>query len=481
MASADDQPPQTTAYVFNMSEDVWPFITAISDDQARAREIEENANLGDQNLFSLAPEDHVLFISPRPFSPEFLHYYQQLTKTRHLEIAVTEHHSGLICPDILHDQAVMAALVRAANSSHRLTLISYSNTPYFINLVKALRSQGLTIFTPEAPEEEDGWTANFYGSKSGIRQLAQRSAAKEPDLRMADGLICSGITDAAQIAAWTYLEQKGVVLKTNKGHSGSGLLIFRPGDLPSDYTACTQAILDKLQQDAYWDRFPIIIEDFLQANLAIGGGFPSVEFKIWKSGKVEFLYYCGMRIDAQGVFRGVEIHSDVVSDQLAAQMTDTGFFVGEQYAAAGYRGYFDLDFIAGRNGQLYVTESNVRRTGGTHVYNLAVKLFGKDFIYDTYTLTNNAYHLPTNRNFTFPQILTLLQPVLFNPRTREGLIVISENFLRQHILSYLVFAPTRKKALDIEARLDSLITSSTLHQSALETPPGAAPPPTAGH
>ena len=66
-----------------------------------------------------------------------------------------------------------------------------------------------------------------------------------------------------------------------------------------------------------------------------------------------------------GSFRGMEIHNDVISDQIAARLVDTGFYIAEQYRAAGYRGYFDVDFVASRNGQVYVTESNVRRTGGT--------------------------------------------------------------------------------------------------------------------
>ena len=44
--------PETTVYIFNLSEDVWPFISAMSDPTARKQEIEENADLGDRDLFS---------------------------------------------------------------------------------------------------------------------------------------------------------------------------------------------------------------------------------------------------------------------------------------------------------------------------------------------------------------------------------------------------------------------------------------------
>lgn len=445
----------TTVYIANLSEDVWPFISAISDSTARAAEIEENANLADRDLFALTAEDQLLFITPKHVTPEFLTYYQRLTRHNHVQVLTTKQHSGTICQDILADKAIMAAIIAAANSSRRLTLVSYATSPQFLHLVQTLRRQGLTVFTPEAPEIEDAWTVNFYGSKSGIRQLAQKSAAQEPDLKMADGLIVAGIADAAKIAAWTYLEQNGVVLKTNKGHSGAGVLIFRPGDLPADYAACAQTILDTLKRDSYWNLFPIVVEDYLTPAATIGGGFPNVEFKILKTGRIEFLYYCGMRLTPAGVFRGVAIHDSVLSDQIAAHMIDTGFFVGEQYVRAGYRGYYDVDFIVSKTGQLYVTESNVRRTGATHVYTLATKLFGKDFMSATYTLSNNGYSLP--RPLTFSQALTTLAPILYNPRTKQGLVIASENLLSQNILAYIIFAPTKKLALALESQLDQLL------------------------
>lgn len=67
----------------------------------------------------------------------------------------------------------------------------------------------------------------FYGSKSGIRQLAQQSRAVEPDLMMPDGIIASGVIDASRIAANKYIKERGVVLKTNKGHAGVGVLLFK--------------------------------------------------------------------------------------------------------------------------------------------------------------------------------------------------------------------------------------------------------------
>ncbi len=448
---------EKVVFIFNMSEDVWPFISAMTSDQERAKEIEENANLVDRELFSTSEESDFIFISPKPIQPTFLHYYQELMDVRKVQILVPQAHTGQICEDILHDKQLYSQLVSLANSVKKLTLIPYSTTPQFLELVATLRQDSISVYTPESPDDEDAWVVNFYGSKSGIRQLAQQSVAEEPDFLVTDGLICVGIIDAAKIAAQKYVKEEGVVIKTNKGHSGAGVLIFRPGDLPMEYHACEKAILEHLKKDRYWDMFPIVIEDLVNVNFAVGGGFPNVEFKILKSGKIELLYFCGLRVTKDGVFQGVEINQDVVTDRTEARITDMGFFIGEKYAAEGYRGYYDVDLIAAKNGEIYVSESNVRRTGGTYVYQTAKQLVGKDFMTDTYVLSNNNLQLG-NRAYTFEEVLSQLSSILYNKDTQEGVIVASANLLHQGGLAYIIFGQNKKRAVEIEAQMKSLLS-----------------------
>ncbi len=263
---------ETTVYIFNLSEDVWPFIQAMAGDEARKAEINENAALGDRDLFSVAAEDNVLFITPQKVSPEFFTYTQSLLGNKNISLISPAHHTGQICEDILSDPLVMQAIVKAANSSKRLSVTAYSTSVQFLHLVDVLKSRGFIVATPESPEREDAWTVNFYGSKSGIRQLAQQSRVHEPDFIMADGLICANIEDSAKIAAKMYAKGNGVVLKTNKGHSGAGILIFRQGDLPPDYDEREKAILKILSQNPYWEKYPIITEDFVPTAATVGGG-----------------------------------------------------------------------------------------------------------------------------------------------------------------------------------------------------------------
>lgn len=447
-----------TVYIFNMSEDVWSFIQAMSSEKARIREIEESAYLGDRDIFSFCAEERMIFIFPEPIDDAFWAYYERVMGKRSFRILVPKNHSGIISQDIMDDPDIISELEKAANGQKRLVLKSYSTSQPFLDLVRFLRAKGIVVSTPDSPEEDDAWTVNFYGSKSGIRQLAQQSRAVEPDLMMPDGVIASGIIDASRIAANKYIKERGVVLKTNKGHSGEGVLLFKEGDLPSEFYQCQQQILTRLQKDAYWNLFPIVIESFITVSPSIGGGCPNVEFRILKNGHVELSFYGGMRVTPEGSFRGMEIHNDVISDQVAARLVDTGFYIAEQYRAAGYRGYFDVDFVASRNGQVYVTESNVRRTGGTHVHDVAEYFFGKDYMYLTYILSNNSYDLPQGKKFTFTDILTRLEPILFTKEKREGIIIISENLLAYNLLAFVIFGANKKRAYEIEATMQALLS-----------------------
>lgn len=445
-------------YIFNMSEDVWPFISAMSDPKARSAEIVENAYLGDSRMFQFAGEDSdVVYITPQRVSDTFLEYYHDLFPQTHMTVLTTAQHSGVLCDDILQDPSIMDALVEAANSSKKLTLTSYAVSQPFLELVRALRAMGLTIATPEAPDEEDAWTVNFFGSKSGIRQLAQQSENEEPDFKMAEGVICFGIEDASKIAAIRYVKEQGVVIKTNKGHSGMGVEIFRPGDLPADYHACQEKIYTLLQKDAYWQKFPIIIEKFIQLSTTIAGGNPNVEFKISRNGHIDFLYHCGVLVTKDGQFHGIEVGDDIMPERVAAQIKDTGFYIAERFAAAGYRGYFDVDNVAGKNGEIYVAETNVRSTGGTFVYTTAVALFGENFMFDTYLFSNNGYMIPHLKQLTFSKLRERLAPILFNKETKEGIILTSENLLRMQKFAFIIFAKNKKRAYEIEATMETLL------------------------
>ena len=447
----------TVVYFANTSEDVWPFIQAMSDEKQRAIEIEENAILADRDLFSLVDYSSIVFVTPQKLSTDFLAYFAEVSGGITPQILVPKEHTGRVSRDLLNDRKTFAVL-REIGRKSPLTLLSYSSSKWFLSVVDELREAGVTVHLPQAPEEDAIWTVNLFGSKTGIRQLIQQLHVDEPLARMSEGFIMNGLTFGSKVAAALYLRGAGAVLKTQKGHAGSGVMILRKGELPTEFRALADAIKEKLSVDEYWRKFPMVVEEYIDTDESISGGFPSAEFRVDASGKTEFLYTCGMRVTAAGVFQGVEIHKDVVPADLQKTLETVGKAVGREYAQYGYRGYFDIDFALAKDGTVYVTESNVRRTGGTHVYHMAKKLFGADFLQKTFVLSNNTFRLPSKTRIdSFSDLHKRLKPLLFDPKTREGLILCGENLLVQEKMAYIIFGNDRERAVEIERKMIELL------------------------
>ena len=441
--------------ISNVSEDVWPFIQQMGD-LVRPREVDENAGLADRDLFFMSDEMSFTFIAPKAIDDELVNYYKKLCLVRELMVLTPKKHSGVICDDVLNDEKLFDMLVSLGNDYDEIRFSAYSTTEPFLRLVDGLRERGVNITLPDSPQPAKVWTVNFFGSKSGIRQMVQKSGSIKPDVKMPDGVVLTGIFDVAKIAASKYTKEGGVVLKTNKGHSGAGVLIFRKGDLSSDFGECERQIADILSRDTYWEKFPVIVETFIKPDPRIGGGFPNAEFYIHKSGRVELLYYGGMRVTDKGVFNGMEIGEKSLPKKVSTRITDIGFFIGEKYAEEGYRGYFDIDFIAGKDGGLYISESNTRVTGGTHVYKTALELVGKEFMRESYILFNNDYPLERT-DLDFVKIKKILRRLAFGRRKKEGVVIVSANLLAQGKFAYIVFGKNKRRASAIEKEMMSLL------------------------
>lgn len=445
-------------YISNMSEDVWAFISSMSSSYERESEIQENTRLSEHDLFNFFGYDDCLMILPRSPDPLFYQYFIQMSKNQNFTVMQTKIHTGEINKDILNDAEIMDEIKRIALSYAKVKLISYTSSQQFIKLSSNLQNKYNNIVLSEAPSEANSWIVDFYGSKSGIRQLSQQFNADEPDFKMADGLISVGIENTAKIAANLYIKNGGIVIKTNKGHSGAGILIYKPDELPPSYDRCEKLIYQSLTKEKYWQEFPIILEKYIEPNNQIGWSYPNIEFKIHQNGRIEMLYYCTCRITDKGIFKGIEIHEKVLPDKISAQLIDTGFFIGEQFSRQGYKGYFDVDFITAKNNNLFVTESNIRRTGGTHVYYLAKALYGDNFMHDIYSLSNNLYDIKPKKSISSEQLFSLLEPVMFNKRKMEGCVITGTSLLAQKAFGYVIFGRTALRARKIEEEMERLLS-----------------------
>jgi hypothetical protein len=192
--------------------------------------------------------------------------------------------------------------------------------------------------------------------------------------------------------------------------------------------------------------------------MTVGGGFPNIEGMVLADGSVEVTYYCGMRVTPRGVFEGVEANDRVLPPAIAKEITRIAETLGKAYSTAGYRGYFEIDCLMGIDGNLYVSEANLRRNGGTYVRHLAKRLLGADWFTTSFLVTRLIF-LPAKID-TFDQLYTLLEPILYSKERKEGIVIVSSNLLKMGKLAYLIIGASRERVKELEQELFKQLNSS---------------------
>jgi hypothetical protein len=164
-----------------------------------------------------------------------------------------------------------------------------------------------------------------------------------------------------------------------------------------------------------------------------------------------------MRVTPEGVFQGIEIGQDILPDWIVQRLHYFGEQLGNEYSQAGYRGYYEVDCVCTKAGKLLMTESIVRRTGGTHVYKVLSQISGGDETPQPFIVSNNTYQIPTSTTPTFSQVYTQLAPILFSPDSKTGVIIASASILKQGKLSYIAVGNSKSHTVEIESQLVTLL------------------------
>jgi hypothetical protein len=139
------------------------------------------------------------------------------------------------------------------------------------------------------------------------------------------------------------------------------------------------------------------------------------------------------------------------------KVMEAGYAIGKGLATYGYAGYFDVDCLADKKGHIYVSESNVRRTGGTHVYATVRALYGRKFMEKSYSFCNNSYELKEKKNWTFAKLEEVLRPILFDRKKNEGVIITAVNPLYRNVFGFIIIGKTKTRAYTIEEKMEHLL------------------------
>ena len=119
----------------------------------------------------------------------------------------------------------------------------------------------------------------------------------------------------------------------------------------------------------------------------------------------------------------------------------------------------DIDCIVDENHNIYFVEINPRRTGGTHIHEIAVRLFGENYIEEV-TLISNA-NLKVRGIQSFEQLYAASIDLLYAPhQKKQGIIITEANLLSSYgKISALSIGKDEQEAADYLAQFQDRILS----------------------
>lgn len=159
---------------------------------------------------------------------------------------------------------------------------------------------------------------------------------------------------------------KSTVLKSEHGVGGSGTTVVSPEQVRAAGGA--RAVLRSLP------RGPLLVEEFVS-----GPADPDEPRDLTYDGFVDGAGRVhevgGAVMDVEnGGYRGATVGPGVVPGWAEKSLPAFGEAVGRELSAAGYRGWFDIDFVADGAGRLAPTETNLRLTGPSIAFMVAARL-----------------------------------------------------------------------------------------------------------
>lgn len=334
-----------------------------------------------------------------------------------------------ICQDLIADLDLQADLLDRLDPAQPVQLIAYCNTPEFYQLVDYLRQQlNLIIETPEAPRADLSWLREALVRKSVFAALAPSLLAGTP-CRIPTSTVAEGYAHASAAVAAFLAQGMPCVVKPDAGCLGLGLLRFAPG--------CNLSLAEieaKLRSEVGLSHHPMVVEAWIPRGSACQS--PSVEVFVPPGGDPYVTYLCDQVFSDANVFTGIALRPEWYESAWAKPLREGALAVAQRLQSLGYCGYFDLDAIVDPAGQVYAVEMNPRRTGGTHVHDMAEFLVGNAYRHHGALLSGA---LTLRRPCTWPELdLALRQAGLLYP---QGTVIpVQTASLAWGVFGYVVMA-----------------------------------------
>ncbi|MEE1826288.1 hypothetical protein PUR61_29470 [Streptomyces sp. BE20] len=230
---------------------------------------------------------------------------------------------------------------------------------------------GRTAAQGEGPELA---AVRRYESKAAAHELFTALAPDHPGVRVPRQEHADGPRRAARRLTIRAARGLTTVVKSPHGVGGYGTVVAAPQEVFAAGGA--RALLRRLvREEVLPPGGALLLEEFVDGGPAGSDRLRDLTFDavIGDDGRVHPVGTGEMAVDGTR-YQGVTVGPGVVPPGVAATAERFGLAVGERLAAAGHRGWFDVDFVTDRDRRPAPTEVNLRLTGPAVAFVLRQRL-----------------------------------------------------------------------------------------------------------
>lgn len=433
--------------IANIAEAFEDALKRVGPAKEKTRRIQIEHNLCDRAL--LWEGDNKIIVTPFPISPLLFKNNVKVSGFKNclnlypykVDISLSE--------AIIKDKALMEKLSDIIKANSGIRISPYAVTPSFINLMEILKKKNLNFVVKERPYKNSDWTVQFLDSKIGSRLEIDK--IKDKSVNTPRSIICRNKKEAVSVAEWFYNKNISYVIKANFGEGGWGTLIIKIKDNKS-WDEVLSKINKEFNSNCIWDGGLILIEEYIETERGISSGCPSSELFLSENGP-KVTYICDQVVTEAGNFLGITLGRGALNKRIESKINKASIVVGKRFWELGYRGFFDIDFVLSKKGGTpYIIETNMRRTGGTHIFDTARSIFEDRWKNKTFILSQDSFCYG-EKLLSGKTILEKLKDILFPINNKKRGIIISIINKWKPTLGFIIVEESSDKALKLYSKM----------------------------
>ncbi|MGW1506054.1 GNAT family N-acetyltransferase [Streptomyces mirabilis] len=255
---------------------------------------------------------------------------------------------------------------------------------------------GLTPAFAELTGSTPGPDALRYESKRAAHELFTQLQPAHPGIRVPQQWQPATRRAAVRLLRARSRAGRATVVKTEHGAGGSGTWVIRDDRL-WNYGLRNYGLRSPPPHG------PLLLEEFVAGET--GPRDLTFDGLVDAEGRVHEAGVAVMDVE-ETAYQGATVGPGVVPQSLAELLARFGRAVGERIAASGYRGWFDVDFVAGPEGRPAPTEINLRMTGPSVAFMVKARL---DEIRGGDHLVRTVDYIPLGARLPGPELSVLLR------------------------------------------------------------------------